>query len=55
MVTRKTAATGILSHSKKGQKPSDIYLEVGFKDISHFSRSFSKQFGSAPSKILSNL
>lgn len=37
--------------TKKGQKPSEVYLEVGFEDISHFSRSFSKEFGLAPSKI----
>jgi AraC-like DNA-binding protein len=37
--------------TKKGQKPSNVYLEVGFEDISHFSRSFRKQFGVAPSKV----
>lgn len=40
--------------TNKHQKPSDVYLEVGFEDISHFSRSFSKEFGVAPSKILLN-
>ena len=39
--------------TKKGQKPSEVYLEVGFEDISHFSRSFSKEFGIAPSKAIS--
>ncbi|AYB35803.1 helix-turn-helix domain-containing protein [Chryseolinea soli] len=36
---------------KKGKKPSDIYLDLGFEDLSHFSFAFKKQFGVAPSKI----
>ncbi|SEW33369.1 MULTISPECIES: AraC family transcriptional regulator [Chryseobacterium] len=38
--------------TKKGKKPSEIYLEVGFEDISHFSRSFREKFGAAPVKYL---
>jgi AraC-like DNA-binding protein len=34
---------------EKGWKPSDVYLEVGFKDLSHFSFAFKKRFGVAPS------
>lgn len=35
-----------------GQKrPSDIYLEVGFGDMSHFSKSFKTQFGYNPSYL----
>lgn len=30
---------------KKKQKPSDIYLELGFETLSHFSYAFKKQFG----------
>jgi len=33
------------------QKASDIYLEAGFEDLAHFSRSFKKQFGIPPSKV----
>ncbi len=29
-------------------KVSDVYLEVGFKNLSHFSTAFKKQFGIAP-------
>ncbi|MGH1335302.1 MAG: helix-turn-helix domain-containing protein [Aureispira sp.] len=31
--------------------PSDVYLEVGFEDLAHFSRSFKHQFGKNPSQI----
>ena len=30
---------------KKNKKASDIYLELGFEDLSHFSFAFKKQFG----------
>lgn len=36
---------------EKGQKPSNVYIEVGFEDLSHFSYAFKKQFGVTPSKI----
>lgn len=37
---------------KKGKKPSDIYLDLGFEDFSHFSFSFKKKYGITPSNIL---
>lgn len=36
---------------KKNKKPSDIYLELGFEDLSHFSFAFKKLFGKAPSEL----
>lgn len=30
---------------KKNRKPSDIYLDLGFESLSHFSHSFKKKFG----------
>ncbi|BAV06926.1 type III secretion thermoregulatory protein [Filimonas lacunae] len=36
---------------KKGRSASDVYLEVGFEDLSHFSFAFKKQFGFAPTKL----
>lgn len=35
---------------KKNRKPSDIYLELGFESLSHFSHSFKKKFGKAPTE-----
>ena len=31
--------------SQKNRKPSDVYLEVGFENLSHFSTVFKKEFG----------
>jgi AraC-like DNA-binding protein len=36
---------------KKNQKPSDIYLELGFETLSHFSFAFKKQFGLTPTEL----
>ena len=36
---------------EKGKKPSDVYLEVGFEDLSHFSFAFKKEFGKAPTLL----
>jgi AraC-like DNA-binding protein len=31
--------------SQKSKKPSEVYLEVGFENLSHFSTAFKKEFG----------
>lgn len=36
---------------KKSQKPSDIYVDLGFESLSHFSTSFKKMYGQAPTEI----
>ena len=36
---------------EKGKSASDIYLDLGFEDLSHFSFAFKKKFGAAPTKI----
>lgn len=38
--------------NKNGQKPSSVYLKVGFEDLSHFSFAFKKRFGINPSVLL---
>jgi len=37
---------------KKHKRPSDIYIDLGFEDLSHFSFAFKKLFGVAPSELL---
>ena len=34
------------------EKPANIYFELGFKDLSHFSFAFKNRFGLAPSELL---
>ncbi|TGE03710.1 helix-turn-helix domain-containing protein [Hymenobacter fodinae] len=36
---------------EKGRTPSDVYTEVGFEDLSHFSFAFKKAYGVAPSRV----
>ncbi|MBV4358950.1 AraC family transcriptional regulator [Pinibacter aurantiacus] len=36
---------------EKRQAASDIYLDLGFEDLSHFSFAFKKQYGVAPSML----
>jgi AraC-like DNA-binding protein len=35
----------------KHEKPSAIYLDLGFESLSHFSHSFKKKFGMAPTAV----
>lgn len=35
----------------KGKKSSDIYMDLGFEDLSHFSISFKKKYGINPSDL----
>ncbi|WP_461102676.1 helix-turn-helix domain-containing protein [Spirosoma koreense] len=37
--------------SRQHQKPSAVYLEVGFEDLSHFSFVFKKTFGKTPTEV----
>jgi AraC family transcriptional regulator, exoenzyme S synthesis regulatory protein ExsA len=39
----------LIEKSKK--KPSDIYLDLGFEDLSHFSLAFKKLFELAPTEL----
>ncbi|PWJ43724.1 helix-turn-helix domain-containing protein [Sediminitomix flava] len=46
-----------LAHHKlnvEKQKTSDVYLSVGFENLSHFSFAFKKAFGYSPSSLNSN-
>jgi AraC-like DNA-binding protein len=46
---RLQAAYEAIAHQHK--MPVDIYLDLGFEDISHFSRSFKQEFGYSPSQL----
>ncbi|RYG44789.1 MAG: AraC family transcriptional regulator [Chitinophagaceae bacterium] len=37
--------------SEKGKSASEVYLEVGFQDQSHFSFAFKKRYGLSPVRI----
>ncbi|OIN56266.1 helix-turn-helix domain-containing protein [Arsenicibacter rosenii] len=37
--------------TKEHQRPTDVYLEVGFEDLSHFSFAFKKEFGYSPTQV----
>jgi len=37
---------------EKGKMASEIYLDLGFEDLSHFSFAFKKHYGTSPSKII---
>nr|WP_068890363.1 AraC family transcriptional regulator [Pedobacter panaciterrae] len=37
--------------AEKKKKPSEIYLEVGFEDLSHFSFIFKKKYGISPNQL----
>ena len=39
---------------KKNKKPANIYLELGFESLSHFSNTFKKQYGYTPTQLVSN-
>jgi AraC-like DNA-binding protein len=37
--------------SEKKKKPTNVYLEVGFEDLSHFSYIFKKKYGVSPNQL----
>ncbi|MEE1944053.1 AraC family transcriptional regulator [Pedobacter sp. KR3-3] len=39
--------------AEKKKKAKDVYLEVGFEDLSHFSFAFKKKYGIAPTQLRS--
>lgn len=46
---RLQAAYYLIKEKKKA--PSEVYLEIGFEDLSHFSYAFKKAYGVAPSMV----
>lgn len=41
--------------SEKKKKPTEVYLEVGFEDLSHFSFIFKKKYGVSPNHLSVNI
>lgn len=51
-LTRKRLELAHYQITEHAKKPVDIYLEVGFEDLSHFSFAFKKHFGYIPTALL---
>jgi AraC-like DNA-binding protein len=52
-LTEKRLALAYYQLSEKKKKPTEVYLEVGFEDLSHFSFAFKKKYGLSPTHISS--
>lgn len=50
-LTQKRLALAHYQIVEKKRKPSEVYLEVGFEDLSHFSFAFKKNFGYNPTQF----
>lgn len=37
---------------EEGKKPLDVYTQVGFKNLSHFSTAFKREYGFPPSEVM---
>lgn len=50
---QKRLETAYFMLSAQQRKASEIYIELGFEDLSHFSYAFKKRFGHSPSSLSS--
>lgn len=50
-LTQKRLALAHYQLTEKRRKPVDLYLEVGFENLAHFSYAFKKHFGYSPSAL----
>ncbi len=50
LVSKRLSEAYFLIH-KKDEKPSDIYLDLGFETLAHFSYAFKKQFKITPTEL----
>lgn len=53
-LTKKRLELAYYKLIEKKMNPSDIYLEIGFENLSHFSFAFKKQFGKSPNEMKNN-
>jgi len=50
-LTRKRLELAHYQLAEQRRKPSEVYLDAGFEDLSHFSFAFKKQYGYPPGQI----
>lgn len=50
-LTEKRLALAYYQLVEKKKKPTEVYLEVGFEDLSHFSFAFKKKYGVSPARL----
>jgi AraC-like DNA-binding protein len=50
-LTRKRLELAHYQLTEKNKKPIEVYFEVGFENLSHFSFAFKKQFGYPPTEL----
>ena len=51
-LTEKRLELAYYQFVEKRKKPVDVYFEVGFENLSHFSHAFKKQYGYSPSVLI---
>lgn len=52
-LTKKRLQEAYFLINTKNQKPVDIYLDLGFESLSHFSVAFKKEFNLTPTQLMS--
>ena len=53
-ITQKRLELARFQITEKKRKPIDVFYEVGFENLSHFSFAFKKQFGKSPTEFLNS-
>jgi AraC-like DNA-binding protein len=51
-LTQKRLTLAHYQLAEKSRKPAELYLEVGFENLAHFSYAFKKQFGYSPTAVV---
>nr|WP_294861961.1 AraC family transcriptional regulator [uncultured Fluviicola sp.] len=51
-LTEKRLERAYYQLTKERRKPIDVFYEVGFENLSHFSYAFKKQFGQSPTELV---
>jgi AraC-like DNA-binding protein len=51
-LTKKRLELAHYELAEKNKKPVDLYYEIGFENLSHFSFAFKKQFGYSPTQLV---